>query len=100
MHASAAAAERLRLPVHPDFAETAQYSFEVGPGAFPRWAVAAKKAVYASLVLTQLGFCTVYFVFIASNMKQGRIRASTTRCNTLRSGIHLTQEMFLYKSVF
>ncbi|XP_034243876.1 proton-coupled amino acid transporter-like protein CG1139 isoform X2 [Thrips palmi] len=70
MHASAVAAERLRLPVHPDFAATTQYSFEAGPGAFPRWAVTARKAVNACLVLTQLGFCTVYFVFIASNMKQ------------------------------
>ncbi|KAE8749660.1 hypothetical protein FOCC_FOCC003647 [Frankliniella occidentalis] len=61
---------RLRLSVHPDYAETAQYSFEVGPGAFPRWASTVRKAVYASLVCTQLGFCTVYFVFIASNMKQ------------------------------
>ncbi|XP_026276228.1 proton-coupled amino acid transporter-like protein CG1139 isoform X2 [Frankliniella occidentalis] len=70
MHASAFAAKRLRLSVHPDYAETAQYSFEVGPGAFPRWASTVRKAVYASLVCTQLGFCTVYFVFIASNMKQ------------------------------
>lgn len=70
MHASSVAAKRLRLAVHPDFAETTQYSFEAGPGPFPRWAVAAKRAVYASLVFTQLGFCTVYFVFVASNIKQ------------------------------
>ncbi|KAK3930008.1 Proton-coupled amino acid transporter 4 [Frankliniella fusca] len=70
MHASAFAAKRLRLSVHPDYAETAQYSFEIGPGAFPRWASSMRKAVYACLVSTQLGFCTVYFVFIASNIKQ------------------------------
>lgn len=70
MHASAAAASRLRLPVHPDFADTIKYSFEAGPGRFPRWADAARRACHACLICTQLGFCTVYFVFVASNMKQ------------------------------
>lgn len=70
IHASAAAAERKKLPVHPNFAETTQYSFEEGPGAFPRWAVTARKAVYACLVVVQLGYCTVYFVFVATNIKQ------------------------------
>ncbi|KAE8740835.1 hypothetical protein FOCC_FOCC013627 [Frankliniella occidentalis] len=70
INASAHAAQRLRLAVHPDYPETMQYSLEAGPWLFPRWAVAGRKTVYVCLVCTQLGFCAVYFMFVASNMKQ------------------------------
>ena len=73
MQASAAAAVRLGLPRHPDYADTAQLSFEMGPRPFPRWASLARRIIHVFLVVTQLGFCSVYFVFIASNMKQASL---------------------------
>lgn len=56
--------------MHPDYSDTVEYSFDVGPGPFPRWAKTARKAVYVFLVITQIGFCSVYFVFVATNIKQ------------------------------
>nr|XP_022918530.1 proton-coupled amino acid transporter 1-like isoform X1 [Onthophagus taurus] len=56
--------------VRPDFAETVQLCFETGTIAMKRAATYMRKIVNLFLCITQLGFCCVYFVFIADNLKQ------------------------------
>ncbi|XP_055606588.1 proton-coupled amino acid transporter-like protein CG1139 [Uranotaenia lowii] len=54
----------------PDFADTVELCFENGPIRFRQCSQAMKLAVDVFIVITQLGFCTVYFGFIAYNLKQ------------------------------
>ncbi|XP_059487418.1 proton-coupled amino acid transporter-like protein CG1139 isoform X2 [Neocloeon triangulifer] len=54
----------------PDFADTVHECFEAGPPIIRKRAGLAKTLVNLFLCITQLGFCCVYFVFIANNMKQ------------------------------
>ncbi|CAB3359036.1 Hypothetical predicted protein [Cloeon dipterum] len=54
----------------PDFADTVRECFETGPPSIKKRAETAKMLVNLFLCVTQLGFCCVYFVFIANNMKQ------------------------------
>ncbi|XP_077517690.1 proton-coupled amino acid transporter 1-like isoform X4 [Amblyomma americanum] len=53
-----------------DFAGVAQYSFKFGPHCLRRYSGFARSAVNCFLLLTQFGFCCVYFVFVATSMKE------------------------------
>ncbi|CAL8115866.1 unnamed protein product [Orchesella dallaii] len=51
------------------FAEVAEVSFKVGPPPLRRFSSVARMTIDAFLCVTQLGFCCVYFVFVAQNLK-------------------------------
>ncbi|XP_029047256.2 proton-coupled amino acid transporter 2-like isoform X2 [Osmia bicornis bicornis] len=52
------------------FAGTVELCFATGPLALRKYSVFMRQLVNVFLCITQLGFCCVYFVFIATNMKQ------------------------------
>ncbi|XP_068974164.1 proton-coupled amino acid transporter-like protein CG1139 isoform X2 [Bombus flavifrons] len=52
------------------FAGTVELCFATGPLALRKYSVFMRQMVNVFLCITQLGFCCVYFVFIAKNMKQ------------------------------
>lgn len=54
----------------PDFAETVELSFKYGPPSLRPWSRFVKFLVNFFICLTQLGFCCIYFVFIADNFQQ------------------------------
>nr|CAD7596843.1 unnamed protein product [Timema genevievae] len=54
----------------PTFADTLELSFKTGPAKFQRFSQGIRMCVNTFLCITQMGFCCVYFVFIAENMKQ------------------------------
>lgn len=57
--------------VRPDFAETVEMCFKAGStSTMKKVAPYTRKVVNLFLCITQLGFCCVYFVFIADNLKQ------------------------------
>ncbi|KOC67447.1 Proton-coupled amino acid transporter 4 [Habropoda laboriosa] len=52
------------------FAGTVELCFATGPLSLRKYSVFMRQLVNIFLCITQLGFCCVYFVFIAKNMKQ------------------------------
>ncbi|XP_062548582.1 proton-coupled amino acid transporter-like protein CG1139 isoform X2 [Armigeres subalbatus] len=60
---------RLQLPSL-NFAEVCSRSFETGPVGLRRYSRLARIVVNLFLVITQLGFCCVYFVFVAANLRE------------------------------
>lgn len=54
----------------PDYAETVEQCFEIGPPKLRSWSNRMKTAVNIFICVTQLGFCCIYFVFISTNLKQ------------------------------
>ncbi|XP_014261754.1 proton-coupled amino acid transporter 1 isoform X2 [Cimex lectularius] len=62
--------EKKKLIVDPSFAETVELCFECGPKSFKRWTHAVRISVKVFIVITQLGFCCVYFVFVSSTAKK------------------------------
>ncbi|GAB1860344.1 Amino acid transporter transmembrane domain-containing protein [Camponotus japonicus] len=52
------------------FAGTVEMCFATGPLGLRKYSTAMRKMVNIFLCITQLGFCSVYFVFISTNMKQ------------------------------
>lgn len=52
------------------FAGTVEMCFATGPIGFRKYSTLMRKLVNVFLCITQLGFCSVYFVFISTNMKQ------------------------------
>ncbi|XP_023932553.1 proton-coupled amino acid transporter 4-like [Lingula anatina] len=52
------------------YGEVVELSFEKGPRSLQRFSKASRIAVNVFLNITQLGFCCVYIVFIAANIKQ------------------------------
>ncbi|KAH8395576.1 hypothetical protein KR222_000484, partial [Zaprionus bogoriensis] len=52
-----------------DFSEVAFCSFETGPLGLRRYSQLARRVVTTFLFITQIGFCCVYFLFVALNIK-------------------------------
>lgn len=52
------------------YEESAKVAFEYGPEGCRKYAKAVGRIITAFLIITQLGFCCVYFVFISQNLKQ------------------------------
>lgn len=53
-----------------NYAEVAESAFKLGPERFRGLAVPASRLVNVFLCITQIGFCCVYVVFVAQNVKQ------------------------------
>lgn len=62
--------QKLGLEEAPDYAETVEACFENGPPKLQKWSKTMKSIVNLFLCVTQLGFCCVYMVFIASNIQE------------------------------
>ncbi|KAL1117019.1 hypothetical protein AAG570_004347 [Ranatra chinensis] len=61
--------DRRKMDKGPNFPVTVEMCFEEGPDSFKRWSNLARKSVKAFVIITQLGFCCVYFVFVSSTIK-------------------------------
>lgn len=53
-----------------DYASILELALETGPEKLRRWSKVGRMIVNIFLVMTQMGFCCVYLVFIAKNVKQ------------------------------
>ncbi|XP_067621826.1 proton-coupled amino acid transporter-like protein CG1139 isoform X4 [Eurosta solidaginis] len=53
-----------------NFSEVAFCSFETGPSGLRRYSHVARRMITTFLFITQIGFCCVYFVFVAVNIKE------------------------------
>ncbi|KAH8336143.1 hypothetical protein KR074_004220 [Drosophila pseudoananassae] len=53
-----------------DYADTVRQCFENGPVKLRGWSRTMSRLVDVFICVTQLGFCCIYFVFIATNVKQ------------------------------
>ncbi|XP_022905511.1 proton-coupled amino acid transporter-like protein pathetic isoform X2 [Onthophagus taurus] len=50
------------------FSEVAEMAMQLGPAPFQKFSKSVRKLVDIFLCCTQLGFCCVYFVFVAANL--------------------------------
>nr|XP_014351614.1 PREDICTED: proton-coupled amino acid transporter 1 [Latimeria chalumnae] len=78
-----------------DYGDAVQCGLEVGPVAWLRsHSYLGRRLVHVFLILTQLGFCCVYFVFLAVNIKQvvGAANGTTSECSS-NSTVVLTDTM-------
>lgn len=62
--------EKSQINDDPDFAETVELCFVNGPPQLRRWSSFVRFLVNLFICVTQMGFCCIYFVFIATNFKQ------------------------------
>ncbi|CAC5408908.1 SLC36A [Mytilus coruscus] len=53
-----------------DYASILETALQTGPERLRRWSSVGRMVVNIFLVMTQIGFCCVYLVFIAQNVKQ------------------------------
>lgn len=61
--------KKLHLSHEPNFPETVELCFEYGPLVFRKWRNFVRHTVKIFIISTQLGFCSVYFVFVASTLQ-------------------------------
>ncbi|XP_073974223.1 proton-coupled amino acid transporter 1-like [Rhodnius prolixus] len=61
--------KKLCLLHEPNFPEIVELCFEYGPLRFRKWRNFVRYIVKIFIIATQLGFCSVYFVFVASTMQ-------------------------------
>lgn len=59
---------RLQVPSL-NFSEVCFASFETGPVGIRKYSHLARNIINLFLIVTQLGFCCVYFVFVAVNIQ-------------------------------
>lgn len=52
------------------FPNVAEMAFEYGPPKLQKYSSVASKFINTFLVITQLGFCCVYFLFVATNLQE------------------------------
>ncbi|VVC39501.1 Amino acid transporter, transmembrane domain [Cinara cedri] len=62
--------EKLKLKHNPEFAETVELSFQSGPQRFQSYSVFFRNSVNTFIVITQLGFCCVYILFVSKSIQQ------------------------------
>lgn len=62
--------EKFGFEKTPDYAHTVELCFANGHPRVQKYTHVMRKAVDIFIILTQLGFCCIYFVFISSNLKQ------------------------------
>jgi solute carrier family 36 (proton-coupled amino acid transporter) len=60
---------RLQVPSL-NFSGVCYASFETGPPGIRRYSLMAKNLINIFLIITQIGFCCVYFVFVAVNLQE------------------------------
>lgn len=60
---------RLKIPSL-DFSDVCYYSFETGPVGLRRYSNLSRTIINIFLCITQIGFCCVYFVFVAVNLQE------------------------------
>lgn len=60
---------RLQVPSL-DFSQVCCAAFETGPSGLRRYAHFVKRVINIFLCITQLGFCCVYFLFVALNLQE------------------------------
>lgn len=62
--------DHFNLDQRPDYAETVEMSFTMSKyPKWHRWGPILKKTCNVFICITQLGFCSVYFLFIGTNFK-------------------------------
>lgn len=61
--------KRLQVPAL-NFSGVCFASFETGPPGLRRYSHMAKTLINSFLIITQIGFCCVYFVFVAVNLQE------------------------------
>ncbi|XP_076042534.1 proton-coupled amino acid transporter 1-like isoform X2 [Oratosquilla oratoria] len=52
------------------YEKTAEYAFKYGPENLQAYSNLVKYIITTFLIITQMGFCCVYFVFVAQNLEQ------------------------------
>ncbi|XP_025420636.1 proton-coupled amino acid transporter-like protein CG1139 isoform X2 [Sipha flava] len=62
--------KKLKLQHNPKFAETIELSFQYGPQKFQSYSVFFRKSVNSFIVISQLGLCCVYVIFISKSLQQ------------------------------
>ncbi|CAA9993173.1 unnamed protein product [Nesidiocoris tenuis] len=60
--------EKLNMDSDPSFEETVEYCFEYGPKCYRKTSKLAGILVKVFIVITQLGFCCVFFVFVSDSI--------------------------------
>ncbi|XP_076347871.1 proton-coupled amino acid transporter 1-like [Tachypleus tridentatus] len=53
-----------------DYSRVALYAFKLGPSPLQKYGRFARRTINTFLMLTQFGFCCIYFVFVSTNIKQ------------------------------
>lgn len=66
---------------HLDYASVLEKSFETRGGKMAKLSIAAKNSVNAFLLITQIGFCCVYTVFVAQSIQQVVEENHSTKMN-------------------